>query len=300
MLPLAFVESFDILARLAVRRLKLIHHLGLQLLLLDKFHVQIIDCHILLVQLGFLCEERLLESLVVFVGAVFLHCQAVLLLLHAFVLNHGLLKKSSESQTLLNVRLHFVVRLLMLTQLNILFELLNKSVLLDCLGLQVSVLFLELLDEETFQVVGLLGNGLAGSSRDVASLLLQLSCTVFNILLFLLQVDCESLQASSQTRVLIFGYVKLNLQVSVGVLNFFPFLWSSEHGLVNLGDRAALTWRCRLLRCEVLKVVPLAISCRHSSSLLTGLLQISTAEQDVSGPVVVDDLLDHLTTASPL
>lgn len=137
------------------------------------------------------------------------------------------------------------------------------------------------------------------ASLQVRRLLLQLLCQILNLLFFAAQVEMHLLRARPQPSVLIFRYIILDFQVSVHVLYFISVIFLEIHrSLVDflqctLGRRAlhlvdqlvAARNNARSKAVSLSFARSCAWQCRRESS---------AREQNVTRPVVVDDLLDHL------
>ena len=180
------------------------------------------------------------------------------------VLNECLLEKTAQSETLVSVVLYLVGGLFVLAHLYILLELFNLSVLHLRLQLNFSVLALQLLHKEGFQVVGFLAHRRVGPSVHVVGLMLQLPRQVFNFLFFLAQIDVHLLGLGAQASVLVASNIVLNLQVAIHVSHFLFLRLLKDGSLICLEDirvlllievvivdSAAYSWHL-LTRCNLL------------------------------------------------
>ena len=143
--------------------------------------------------------------------------------------------------------------------------------------LHVPVLSLELLDQEALNVVGFLGNRCMAARRHVGSLLLQLPGEVFNLLFLTIEVDVHLLSTSPQASVFIVSDVMLNFQVSIQILDLFPFLLLEHWVLVRF---------VLLLSVEAMQVlaivVGLPVPCLAAIAHVASLLHGAAAEEDVT------------------
>lgn len=204
----------------------------------------------------------MLHSLLIFGLPHLLHGDGGLLLHHGFVLNHGLLQQSSQSEALFNIRLQLVVSLSVLAQLHVFLQFFDQTVLFHRFVFQIPVLFLQLLHKMRLEIGSFTGDGYGRTSSDVASLLLQLSCQVLGFLLFLLHFDVESLNTGSQPSILILGDVVLDLQVAIMVLDLFLFHRAPQHRLIGLGGAGNIV-ELHIIRSESFP------SCVYSASLVS-------------------------------
>ena len=115
----------------------------------------------------------------------------------------------------------------------------------------------------------------------VIDLLLELASEVFNLFLFLLQIDVELLCLGAQARVLISGDIVLDLEISVHVSHLFLLCGLENWRLVSLDHI--------VLGNHVGRAVVIDATTHTTGWLLNR--HVSTAKQNVATPVVVDDLL---------
>ena len=99
----------------------------------------------------------------------------------------------------------------MLAQLNILLKFFNLALLHRVFQFHLSILSLQLLNQEAFQVVGLLGDGGLATRVQEVDLLLQGAGQVFNLFFLLLKIDVHLLGLSAKSRIFIPRDVILNL-----------------------------------------------------------------------------------------
>ena len=200
------------------------------------------------------------------------------------VLNECLLEEAPKSEAFVSVRLHLTVILSMFTHLDILLELLNLAILHLILKLHFSVLALELLYQERFQVVCLMATDGAMASRvDEVGLLLERPCQVFYIFLLLLKVYVHLLGLGSKSSVLIASNVVLDLQVAVHVANFFAFSRPEEGCLISFGDIGLLK---SIDGSSIIGAPPRP----HNWLLLYGHVA-TAAKENISRAIIMDDLL---------
>lgn len=101
----------------------------------------------------------------------------------------------------------------------------DELVLLLDFNLHTSVLLLELQHQEALDVVVLLARRRKTTCLQVSRLLLQLLRQVLDLFFFAAEVEVHLLSAGPKTYVFVLRYVKLDLQVSVHILDFVPVIF---------------------------------------------------------------------------
>ena len=171
--------------------------------------------------------------------------------------------------------------------LDVLLELFDLLVLHLAIQLDFPVLALELLNEEWLNVVRSLSDRPSIRLLCIVRLLLKLARQVLNVLFFLDEVDVHLLCLCPQACVLIPRDIVLNLQVTIHVSKVFLLSLPEDGRLVRLDHVGCAVW-CDCSRC--MGEIGCGCICTPPQQ---GLLadRSLTAQQDVAGAVVVDDLL---------
>ena len=176
--------------------------------------------------------------------------------------------------------------------LDVLLELFDLLVLHLAIQLDLPVLAFELLDEEWLNVVRPLADGPSIRLLCIVRLLLKLARQVLNVLFFLDKVDVHLFCLCPQACVLIPRDIVLNLQVTIHVSKVFLLSLPEDGRLVRLDHVSCAVWSdCSRRMGEI----GCGCVCTPSQQ---GLLadRSLTAQQDVAGAVVVDDLLVDAVT----
>ena len=170
--------------------------------------------------------------------------------------------------------------------LDVLLKLFDLLVLHLAIQLDFPVLALELLNEEWLNVVRSLSDRPSIRLLCIVRLLLKLARQVLNVLFFLDEVDVHLLCLCPQACVLIPSDIVLNLQVTIHVSKVFLLSLPEDGRLVRLDHICAVWSDCSR------RVGEIGCGCVCAPSQ-QGLLadRSLTAQQDVAGAVVVDDLL---------
>ena len=148
----------------------------------------------------------------------------LLLKQHVF-LHQSLLKLLSQSKALVDVHGQLNFDFLGLRELDVALELLDESVLLLYLELQISVVLLELAYDERLSKMVALASRCLGAQGHAVTLaawlchrLLEAHRELLKLLVSLIELVLDLLQLGLQSDVLILGHVVCDLQVSIMVL----------------------------------------------------------------------------------
>ena len=246
--------------------------------------MKIIFLFSLLIQDVFLFVEGLLQACLVLLQTVLVilrHYVLVLLvdlLRERIVLDQSLLEQGSQSHALLCVGRDLVLALPVLAQLDILFQLLDLSLLRRIFELHLPILAFKLLDEERFQVVSLLRNWRVAPRMQKVHLLLQSPSQILNLFLLLLKIYVHLFGLGAESCVFIPRDIVLNLKIAVHIAYLFLFSLSEDRRLISLSN---------ILIVYDTAVVELASSALHGANRHVA----SAGEQDIARAVIVDDLL---------